>query len=86
MKLRNWMIAAAIICLLFGLGFAIQPVAMLAFYGPTADHVGLFMTRIFGSVFFTLGLLMGLPEIQPSQPPNERLHLPLSLMIALVSS
>ncbi len=71
MKLRTWMIAAAIICLLFGLGFIILPVMMLSFYGSTTEQVGIVMTRFFGSAFFTLGLLFWLAR-NTTEPTTQR--------------
>jgi hypothetical protein len=71
MKLRNWMIAAAIVCLVFGLGFVILPVTMLSFYGGSTDQGGIFMTRLFGSAFVTLGLLFWLAR-DTTEPTTQR--------------
>jgi uncharacterized membrane protein YfcA len=60
MKLKNWMSAAGVICLVFGIGFVILPVPLLSFYGLSTEQVGIFMTRLFGGAFIPLGLLLWL--------------------------
>ena len=71
MKIKNWMIAGAVICVLFGLGFSMMPAIMLAFYGSAADPIGIAMTRFFGSAFVTLGLLMWFAR-NTTEPATQR--------------
>ncbi len=58
MKLKNWMSAAGVICLVFGIGFVILPVTLLSFYGISTERGGILMTRLFGGAFIPLGLLL----------------------------
>jgi hypothetical protein len=60
MKLKNWMIAAGVICLVFGFGFVILPVTLLSFYGLSTEQGGILMTRLFGQAFIVVGLLLWL--------------------------
>jgi hypothetical protein len=60
MKLRNWMSAKAVICVVFGLGFILLPETLLSFYAISAGPGGIFMTRLFGHAFIVIGLLLWL--------------------------
>jgi uncharacterized membrane protein len=71
MRLKNWMMAAAVICLVFGFGFVILPVTLLSFYGLSTEQVGIFMTRLFGQAFILLGLLLWLAR-NTTEPTIQR--------------
>jgi len=71
MKIKNWMIGGAVICVFFGLGFSMMPATMLALYGSAADPVGMVMARFFGSAFVTLGLLMWFAR-NTTEPATQR--------------
>lgn len=49
MKLNTFMIIAAIVALIFGVGFIVAPSASLKPYGTTTDLTGLFLGRYLGS-------------------------------------
>ena len=57
MKLSSFLMVKAIISLLFGIGFAVIPVAMWSIYGVTLDPVGLLVTRFFGACLIGIGLI-----------------------------
>jgi len=71
MKIKNWMIGSAIVCLVFGIGFILKPGTMLSFYGAATDQNGLFMTRLFGQAFFLIGLLFWLARTT-TEPTTQR--------------
>ena len=58
MKLKYWMIAKAIIVVLFGLCFVFLPKTIMGFYGMTLDDAGAFMTQLLGQAFILLGILL----------------------------
>lgn len=58
MTLKNWMIAKAVIVLVFGIGFVILPETLLAFYGTSVGQGGILMSRLFGQAFILLGILL----------------------------
>jgi|Deesub1362A_J573_1020465.scaffolds.fasta_scaffold27839_2 hypothetical protein len=60
MKLRNWMAAKAVACVVFGLGFLLLPTTLLSLYGASLGAGGVLMARFFGQVFILLGLLLWL--------------------------
>jgi len=49
MKLNTFMVIAAIVALVFGVGFIVAPAASLKPYGTTTDLTGLFLGRYLGS-------------------------------------
>ncbi len=71
MKLRNWMSAAAVVTLAFGIGFVILPVTLLSFYGISTDQAGIFMSRLFGGAFVLVGLLAWLAR-NTTEPSTQR--------------
>jgi Ca2+/Na+ antiporter len=71
MKLRNWMSAAAVVCLVFGFGFAILPVISLSFYGMSTEQGGILMSRLFGGAFILIGLLAWLAR-NTTEPSTQR--------------
>ena len=60
MKLRNWMSAKAVVCVVFGLGFVILPGTLLSLYAISVGQGGIFTARLFGQAFIMLGLLLWL--------------------------
>jgi len=51
MKLNYWMIAKAIVVVIFGIGFVLVPSALASLYGMTLDDAGILMARLFGGGF-----------------------------------
>ncbi len=51
MKLNIWMIAKAIVVLIFGIGFMLVPATLASLYGMTFDPVATLMARLFGGGF-----------------------------------
>ena len=60
MKLKNWMSAKAVICVVLGFGFILLPDTLLSFYAISAGPGGIFMTRLVGQAFLVIGLLLWL--------------------------
>jgi hypothetical protein len=57
MKLNTFMMIAAIIALIFGLGFILAPAASLKPYGVSTDLTGLFLGRYFGASLIGLSFV-----------------------------
>lgn len=57
MNRSTFMLIAAIIALLFGVGFLLIPAQMISMYGITLSVGGLFMCRYFGAALIGMGLL-----------------------------
>lgn len=51
MVLKYWMIAKAIIVVIFGIGFVVIPGVLAGIYGMTFDPVATLMARLFGGGF-----------------------------------
>jgi hypothetical protein len=51
MKLKYWMIAKAIVVLIFGVGFVLIPEVLASIYGMAFDPVATLMARLFGGGF-----------------------------------
>ncbi|MBN1146168.1 MAG: hypothetical protein JXA78_02850 [Anaerolineales bacterium] len=51
MKLKNWMIAKAIVVLIFGVGFVLIPNILAGLYGMNLDPAATLMARLFGGGF-----------------------------------
>jgi hypothetical protein len=51
MKLNYWMIAKAIVVLIFGIGFVLVPEMLAGIYGMAIDPVATLMARLFGGGF-----------------------------------
>ena len=51
MKLRYWMIAKAIVVLVFGVGFVLIPEILAGIYGMTFSSAATLMGRLFGGGF-----------------------------------
>ncbi|HEY6451297.1 MAG TPA: hypothetical protein VIX87_01720 [Steroidobacteraceae bacterium] len=60
MKLRTFLSIVGVISILFGVGFVIVPVEMLAQYGVAADRSIILMSRFFGTALIQIGLLFWL--------------------------
>lgn len=58
MKLSTFLLVKAIICIVFGIGFAVVPAAVGSIYAITPDPDGLIMTRFFGATFLGIGLIL----------------------------
>jgi len=57
MKLNTLMMVAAIVALIFGLGFILAPVASIGLYGNTLEGVGVFVARYFGAALLGYAFL-----------------------------
>ena len=60
MKLSTFLMVKAIICIVFGIGFAVIPTTVGSIYAITPDPDGLIMTRFFGAAFLGIGLILWL--------------------------
>ena len=58
MRLSYWMIAKAIIVLLFGLGFVLVPGTLAGIYGMKFDPVATLMARLFGGGFILEAIVL----------------------------
>jgi hypothetical protein len=58
MSLKTLMIAKAVICVVFGLGFVILPVTVAGWYGMSFEPAGEFFARLFGQAFILIALLL----------------------------
>jgi len=72
MNRSTFMIIAAIIALVFGVGFLLVPAQVMAMYGTTLDVPGMFIGRYFGSALLGVGLLTWLAR--KAQGDNEALR------------
>jgi hypothetical protein len=66
MKLNTFMIIAAIVALIFGLGFILAPAASLKPYGVSTDVTGLFLGRYLGASLIGLAFVNWLNRNAPS--------------------
>lgn len=60
MKLSTFLIMKSIVCIVFGIGFAVIPTVTGSVYAITLDADGLIMTRFFGAAFLGIGLILWL--------------------------
>lgn len=58
MKLNYWMIAKAIVVLVFGIGFVLVPDSLAAVYGMAFDPVAALMARLFGGAFILEAIVL----------------------------
>ena len=58
MKLKYWMIAKAIVVLIFGIGFVLVPDLLAAVYGMTFDAAAALMARLFGGAFILEAIVL----------------------------
>lgn len=57
MKLSTFMPIAAVIALVFGLGFILAPAGVMSLYGVTLDAAGQWVGRYFGSALIGIGIV-----------------------------
>ena len=67
MKISTLMMIAALIALIFGLGFILVPVQAINLYGNTLEGVGVFVARYFGASLLGLAFLAWLNRNEPSK-------------------
>ena len=65
MKLGQLMIIKAVICVLFGLGMLLLPGTLMDFYGLTLSDGGIMITRLLGTSYLLLAILLGLASSDP---------------------
>lgn len=59
MKLGTLMMVKSLVCLVFGLVFVSGPGFLLSLFGvPNLNESGVWMTRLYGSAFIILGLML----------------------------
>ncbi len=71
MKLNTFMTIAAIIALVFGLGFIVAPAASLNLYGTSTDVTGQFLGRYLGSSLLGIAFLTWLTRNAPASPTRK---------------
>ena len=57
MKFKTFLLIAAVLAALYGLGFFLIPAQTLGLYGITLDYAGLFVARYLGSAFLGVAVL-----------------------------
>jgi hypothetical protein len=60
MKLSTFLMVKAIVCFVFGIGFAVVPTAVGSIYALTLDPDGLIMARFFAALLIGIGLMLWL--------------------------
>ena len=60
MKLSTFLMVKAIVCFLFGIGFAVVPSAVGSIYALTLDADGLILARFFAALLIGIGLILWL--------------------------
>jgi hypothetical protein len=60
MKLSTFLMMKAIVCFVFGIGFAVVPTAVGSIYALTLDPDGLIMARFFAALLIGIGLILWL--------------------------
>jgi len=58
MKLSNFLMVKAVVCFLFGIGFAVIPIKVGSIFAITLDPDGLIMARFFAAVLIGIGLIL----------------------------
>lgn len=71
MNRSTFMIIAAIVALVFGVGFLLVPAQVMSIYGTTLDLPGMFIGRYFGSALLGIGLMTWMAR--KAQADNEAL-------------
>jgi hypothetical protein len=82
MKLNIFMMIAAIIALIFGLGFIIAPAASLQPYGTTTDLTGEFLARYLGASLVGLAFVIWLTR--NAEPSGTRKGLLTGLFVTML--
>jgi ABC-type transport system involved in multi-copper enzyme maturation permease subunit len=72
MTLRNFLMVAAILGFVFGLGFVIMPQVVLGLYGVTVEPAGLFLTQLLGAALLGYGVLNWLASSLNENAPGMR--------------
>lgn len=67
MKLNTFLAIAAVLAVIYGLGFLLIPAIFLGLYGITLDVNGLFVARYLGSAFLGVAVLTWLARSLTSQ-------------------
>ena len=67
MKFNTFLAIAAVLAVLYGLGFLLVPALTLGLYGITLDVNGLFVARYLGSAFLGVAVLTWLARSLTSQ-------------------
>ncbi len=73
MKLNTFMIIAAVIAFIFGIGFIVAPTESLKLYGVTTDIVGSFLGRYLGAALIGLAFIIFLTRDAPASPTRKGL-------------
>ena len=60
MKLSTFLLVKAIICFLFGIGYAVVPITVGSIYAINLDPDGLIMARFFAALLIGIGLILWL--------------------------
>ena len=58
MKLSTFLLIKAIVCIVFGIGFAVVPTTVGSIYELAPDPDGLILARYFGASFIGIGLIL----------------------------
>ena len=60
MKLSTFLLVKAIVCFLFGIGYAVVPITVGSIYAINLDPDGLLMARFFAALLIGVGLILWL--------------------------
>ncbi len=82
MKLNTFMIIAAIVALIFGVGFIVAPASSLQLYGTSTDLTGEFLGRYLGASLVGLAFVIWLTR--NAQPSDTRKGLLTGLFVTMV--
>jgi hypothetical protein len=82
MNLKNFMLVASFVALIFGLGFILAPAASLQPYGTTTDVTGLFLGRYLGASL--LGMAAVIFLTRNAEPSATRKGLLTGLFVTMV--
>ncbi len=82
MKLNTFMLIAAIVAFIFGVGFIVAPAASLQPYGTTTDLTGLFLGRYLGAAL--LGMAFVIYLTRNAGPSDTRKGLLTGLFVTML--
>jgi hypothetical protein len=82
MKLNTFMVIAAIVAFIFGLGFILVPVSSLQLYGTTTDLTGQFLGRYLGAALVGLAFVIWLTR--NAEPSGTRKGLLTGLFVTML--
>jgi hypothetical protein len=60
MKLSTFLLVKAVICFVFGIGYAVAPIAVGSIYAINLDPDGIIMARFFAAILIGIGLMLWL--------------------------